>query len=211
MTGNQLDLNHLWTQVQELSAILQVNRDQAQGLVRRADEIRGRVANGEGGSFLRDVNGELNGAREVELERELAAVKEENAALRADNEDLNNVLMEYASTLEKVLDGLRVYAHEHTITTINIHQSYTAQLANERQANAILRQNEADSQGRLSAMAMLLRQAYDAQTNNVDADTVIEGLKYENAALREALGLPKETAALAEARVVWHLHMGYPI
>ncbi|KAF8436401.1 hypothetical protein BGX38DRAFT_1214613 [Terfezia claveryi] len=61
MTGNQLDLNHLWTQVQELSAILQANRDQAQGLVRRADEIRGRVANGEGGSFLRDVNGELNG------------------------------------------------------------------------------------------------------------------------------------------------------
>ncbi|KAF8419019.1 hypothetical protein EV426DRAFT_634489 [Tirmania nivea] len=201
MTGNQLDLNHLWTQVQELSAILQANRDQAQGLVRRADEIRGRVANGEGGSFLRDVNGELNGTREVELERELAAVKEENTALRADNEDLNNVLMEYASTLEKVLDGLRVYAHEHTITTINIHQSYTAQLANERQANAVLRQNEADSQGRLSAMAMLLRQAYDAQTNNVDADTVIEGLKYENAVLREALGLPKEftAAALAEA------------
>jgi len=50
------------------------------------------------------------GAREVELERVLADVKEENAALRADNEDLNNVLMEYASTLEKVLDGLRVYA-----------------------------------------------------------------------------------------------------
>lgn len=40
MTGNQLDLNHLWTQVQELSAILQANREQAQGLIRRADEIR---------------------------------------------------------------------------------------------------------------------------------------------------------------------------
>ena len=40
---------------------------------------------------------------------------------------------------------------------------------------------------------MLLRQAYDAQTNNVEADTVIEGLKYENAVLREALGLPKES------------------
>ena len=66
---------------------------------------------------------ERTGAREVELERELAAVKEENVALRADNEDLNNVLMEYASTLEKVLDGLRVYAvgppllHHYTIFT----------------------------------------------------------------------------------------------
>jgi len=40
---------------------------------------------------------------------------------------------------------------------------------------------------------MLLRQAYGAQTNNVEADTVIEGLRYENAVLREALGLPKES------------------
>lgn len=79
------------------------------------------------------------------------------------------------------------------MSTINIHQSYTAQLANERQANAVLRQNEADAQGRLAAIAMLLRQAYESQTQNVEAETVIEGLKYENSVLREALGLPKET------------------
>ena len=78
------------------------------------------------------------------------------------------------------------------MSTINIHQSYTTQLANERQANAVLRQNEAEAQGRLAAMAMLLRQAYEAQTNSVDSETIISGLRYENAVLREALGLPRE-------------------
>lgn len=96
-------------------------------------------------------------------------------------------------TLEKVLEGLRVYAHEHTITTINIHQSYTAQLAHERQANAVFRQNEADAHARLAHMASLLRLAYEAQTVDLDADIAIEGLKYENAILRDALGLPKES------------------
>lgn len=38
--GHQLDLNHLWQQVQELSAILAANRESTVGLVRRADEIR---------------------------------------------------------------------------------------------------------------------------------------------------------------------------
>ena len=35
-----MDLNHLWQQVQELSAILAQNRESTAGLVRRADEIR---------------------------------------------------------------------------------------------------------------------------------------------------------------------------
>lgn len=42
-------------------------------------------------------------------------------------------------------------------------------------------------------MASLLRLAYEAQTVDLDADIAIEGLKYENAILRDALGLPKES------------------
>lgn len=41
--GSQLDLNHLWQQVQELSALLAANRETATSLVRRADEIRVRT------------------------------------------------------------------------------------------------------------------------------------------------------------------------
>jgi hypothetical protein len=38
--GHQMDLNHLWQQVQELSAVLAANRESTVGLVKRADEIR---------------------------------------------------------------------------------------------------------------------------------------------------------------------------
>lgn len=38
--GHQLDLNHLWQQVQELSAVLAANRESTVGLVKKADEIR---------------------------------------------------------------------------------------------------------------------------------------------------------------------------
>lgn len=58
------------------------------------------------------------GTREVELERELSAVKEENVTLRADNEDLNNLVADYVMTLEKVLEGLRVYAVSSLFTCI---------------------------------------------------------------------------------------------
>lgn len=40
--GHQLDLNHLWQQVQELSAVLAANRESTVGLVKKADEIRVR-------------------------------------------------------------------------------------------------------------------------------------------------------------------------
>jgi hypothetical protein len=38
--GHQLDLNHLWQQVQELSAVLAANKESTVGLVRKADELR---------------------------------------------------------------------------------------------------------------------------------------------------------------------------
>ncbi|KAL0637984.1 hypothetical protein Q9L58_003063 [Maublancomyces gigas] len=119
--GHQLDLNHLWQQVQELSTILAANRESTAGLVRRADEIR----------------------------------------------------------------------REHAASTINIHQTYTNQLQSERQQNAILRQNETESQTRLTTISKLLREAYQNETA-LEPDILIEGLKVENEALREALGLPKD-------------------
>lgn len=38
--GHQLDLNHLWQQVQQLSEVLARNRESTEGLVKKADEIR---------------------------------------------------------------------------------------------------------------------------------------------------------------------------
>lgn len=81
--------------------------------------------------------------------------------------------------------------HEHSVATINVHSSYTNQLAAERNINAQLRQKEIENEGRLTNISTMLRQAYQVQTEMGD-ECRIEKLERENAVLREALGLGEE-------------------
>ncbi|TGZ84899.1 hypothetical protein EX30DRAFT_353119 [Ascodesmis nigricans] len=179
--GTQLDLNHLWQQVQELSALLAANREAASGLVRRADEIRNRSNTGDAAGILQAVNGHINAENET-LRKDLADTKWEN-------EELSVLVEDYSSVMAKVLEGLRVYALEHSQAMINIHSSYTKQLTAERATNAALRQQEADDKARLVAISTMLREAYSSETA-LEPDIEIEKLKTENRGLRKMLGLP---------------------
>jgi hypothetical protein len=61
--GQQTDMNHLWTVVQQLSQMLEENKAQTQGIVNGVQAIQARAAD-EGGVErlgVREVNGELNG------------------------------------------------------------------------------------------------------------------------------------------------------
>ncbi|KAL7267795.1 hypothetical protein RUND412_009602 [Rhizina undulata] len=198
--GQQLDLNHLWQQIQELSTLLAQNRESAAGLVQKADAIRAAQNRGEqnlpGEEHLRVISEKLNGdgcenaaVPCAHDEEEIQKLRLENTHLRADNEDLMQTIQDYEAVLEKVIEGVRIYAHEQSVSTINIHQNYTQQLANERQANAMLRQNEAESQARLAEISRMLREVYEDQ-NSIETDALIDNLKMENEALKEALGLP---------------------
>ncbi|KAA8902616.1 hypothetical protein FN846DRAFT_780525 [Sphaerosporella brunnea] len=193
--GHPLDLNHLWQQVQELSAVLAANRENTVGLVRKANELRNYTAGAVPGAEATDnvVNGNvaIPSQRELELAEENRQLRQEVAGLRTENEDLGLLVQDYETVLEKVLEGLRVYAHEHSLATINIHSSYTNQLANERAANAALRQREIDTQARLTNLSTWIREAY-AHATELEPDIIIEQYKAENAALREALGINDE-------------------
>lgn len=61
--GQQTDMNHLWTVVQQLSQVLEENRAQTLGIVNGVQAIQARAAEegGVGGMGIREVNGELNG------------------------------------------------------------------------------------------------------------------------------------------------------
>jgi hypothetical protein len=61
--GQQTDLNHLWSVVQQLSQVLEENRAQTQGIVNGVQAIQARAAEEGGGSGIgiREVNGEING------------------------------------------------------------------------------------------------------------------------------------------------------
>ncbi|EWC46643.1 hypothetical protein DRE_04130 [Drechslerella stenobrocha 248] len=186
-SGHQTDLNHLWSQLQELSQVLSSNRDSAAKLIQKADEAKGRIDPDavNVSAHLQDSNDERNG--DIDIQSQNRVLRRENATLLAENEDLSTLVNDYESVLEKILEGLRIFIHEQSISTINIHQSYANQLAIERQVNADLRQDAAEFQARLAKLGAVLRTAHENE-NALDPDILIEELKAENAALREALG-----------------------
>ena len=62
--GQQTDMNHLWSVVQQLSQLLEENKAQTQGIVNGVAAIQGRAAEEGGGAVgmgMREVNGEING------------------------------------------------------------------------------------------------------------------------------------------------------
>jgi hypothetical protein len=61
--GQQTDMNHLWSVVQQLSALLEENKAQTHGVLSGVQALQQRAAE-EGGSAppgAREVNGEING------------------------------------------------------------------------------------------------------------------------------------------------------
>lgn len=54
------------------------------------------------------------GMQDVDFEAENQALRNQNADLRAENEDLSLLVQDYETVLEKVLEGLRVYAVRHS-------------------------------------------------------------------------------------------------
>jgi hypothetical protein len=61
--GQQTDMNHLWAVVQQLSQVLEDNKQQTLGIVNGVNAVRARAAE-EGGPVnggFRQVNGELDG------------------------------------------------------------------------------------------------------------------------------------------------------
>lgn len=57
------------------------------------------------------------GTQDVDFEAENLALRNENVDLRAENEDLSLLVQDYETVLEKVLEGLRVYAVCHSSST----------------------------------------------------------------------------------------------
>ena len=121
--------------------------------------------------------------------------------LESENTELATLVSTYEMSLTRILDQLRVYAHEHTLATLAIHKNYTRQLAAERSTNLELRQEYSELQARLGGLAGLVREGL--KWDEAKEEREAEGLKSveawaeiqnENCVLRRLLGLaPAET------------------
>ena len=67
--GQQTDMNHLWSVVQQLSQVLEDNKAQTLGIVNGVQAIQQRAAEEGcvGTMNLREVNGEINGRLSITL------------------------------------------------------------------------------------------------------------------------------------------------
>lgn len=63
--GQQTDMNHLWAVVQQLSQILEDNKQQTASIINGVAAIQDRAA--EEGGPIRELNGELSGMRSYSM------------------------------------------------------------------------------------------------------------------------------------------------
>jgi len=118
-----------------------------------------------------------------------AIIWHQNNALNAENEALSTLVGDYENSLQRTLEMLRSYAHEHAQATISLHEFYTSQLATERTGNLELRGDQAELQGRLEGLSGLVREALEWEDKDLAEKSELECLRAENRALRDVLGL----------------------
>src|SRR5947207_1199871 len=95
-------------------------------------------------------------------------LSKDRAALMQDNKELSSLLGDYESTLGKITDMIRNYAHENSMATIAIHRQYNDMLEQERAQNLELRQEHAEWQARLVNLSKMLRELSQVSTDDAE-------------------------------------------
>ncbi|KAF2822145.1 hypothetical protein CC86DRAFT_301469 [Ophiobolus disseminans] len=195
--GQQTDMNHLWAVVQQLSQVLEDNKQQTAGIVNGVNAVRARAAeesgavNGNGG--FRQVNGELDAAtRHAEiahLQSQLTSTQTHLSTLSSSNTALQSLLTDYENALTLLLDKLRPYAYNQTSSILALHKHYQKLLEEERGVSMQLRLEHAEWQAGLGRVADYARTALKSQGESEEGlRREIRGLKEENRVLRGLCG-----------------------
>ncbi|OCL01014.1 uncharacterized protein K441DRAFT_625159 [Cenococcum geophilum 1.58] len=200
--GQQTDMNHLWSVVQQLSEVLAENRAQTVGIVNSVQQIQARAAQEGGSPTLAQVNGELSANRTAEianLSTQLSTTQSQLSTLCTQNASLRALILDYENALTHVLDKLRPYAYTQTQAMLALHKHYHTLIENERATSMQLRLEHAEWQAGLGRVAEYARLALSAQS---DADLPylkrIRELKNENRVLRTLAGWEEASDSDAE-------------
>ncbi|KAF2658635.1 hypothetical protein K491DRAFT_592522 [Lophiostoma macrostomum CBS 122681] len=190
--GQQTDMNHLWSVVQQLSQMLEDNRAQTLGIVNGVQAIQARAAE-EGGVGIREVNGEINSASrtaEVQnLSQQLATAQSSISELTNSNTTLTNLITDYENALTMLLDKLRPYAYNQTQAILALHKHYQTLIEQERATSMQVRLEHAEWQAGLGRVAESARLALKAQTENeIPYRRELKEVKEENRVLRRLAG-----------------------
>ena len=214
--GQQTDMNHLWSIVQQLSQVLEDNKAQTLGIVNGVQAIQQRAAEegGVGNMNLREVNGEINGrsndllikyafydiqltwqtaaSRTAELQTltaQLSSAQSTISELTNSNTALTGLITDYENALTLLLDKLRPYAYTQTQAMVSLHKHYQTLLEQERATSMQMRVEHADWQAGLGRVAEYARMALKVQNEGeIPYQRQMKELKEENRVLRVLAG-----------------------
>lgn len=205
--GHQMDINHLWGVVQELSEILAQNRAQTAGIIGSVQQMQARSsasasasaenADGSGGAgaelpSVQQANGEIASGQAAELaslQGELARARAEAETTREEYKELAEVNADYEAVLGQVKDKVHEYAKGHADALNAVHRHYNGLLEQEREANLQLRLEHGKWQAGLGRAAEYARMALRERSEEVAPfEGRLRELKFENRILRRHVG-----------------------
>ncbi|EGE79755.1 hypothetical protein BDDG_02696 [Blastomyces dermatitidis ATCC 18188] len=191
--GHQMDLNHLYEMVLELSDVLKNNRDMTKGIIDSAEEIMKRAATEGASPTLQQVNGEVTAARIAELERSLAREKSLVEALKREQVENTKLIGEYETAVGIMVEQIRHYCQNNNMHYLAQKRHYNNLLQAERDAHLESRLDRDNWHAKAMRCSEMIRTAYRLRCEEEEVPIrIISGLQNEVRAYRNALGMEPE-------------------
>ncbi|BDD59810.1 hypothetical protein MAP00_004997 [Monascus purpureus] len=191
--GQQMDLNHLYEMVLELSDVLKNNREMTRSIVTSAEDLM-RRANTEGSSpSLQQVNGEISAARIADLERALAREKRVVEILKHEQTENIKLIGEYEAAMGVMVEQIRNYCQNNNMHFLAQKRHYNNLLQAERDAHLQSRLDRDYWHSQTMKCAEMIRTAYRLRCEEEELPLrIVSGLQNEVRAYRQALGMEPE-------------------
>ncbi|OJD14726.1 hypothetical protein AJ78_04951 [Emergomyces pasteurianus Ep9510] len=196
--GHQMDLNHLYEMVLELSDVLKNNRDMTKGIIDSAEEIMKRAATEGASPTLQQVNGEVTvlkskATRIAELERSLARERSLVEALKREQVENTKLIGEYETAVGTMVEQIRHYCQNNNMHYLAQKRHYNNLLQAERDAHLESRLDRDNWHAKAMRCSEMIRTAYRLRCEEEEVPIrVISGLQNEVRAYRNALGMEPE-------------------
>ncbi|KAK9369117.1 hypothetical protein V1509DRAFT_639076 [Lipomyces kononenkoae] len=221
------NMNVLWSMIVELSTTLNANREATARLFRLAESVANTSSAALAASSTTNALSALDrhakerqSGEQIEndnkanansslhdpssLVTENEGLQQEIKYLRQENDDLDLMVQQYDHTIQRIMDGLRVYATDHSQNILDIHKLYAIKLKSEQDRYDALHTLYTEQEQRIKALASHLRNAYQYsctgspgnEANSQQGETelmmlyrLIHELQTENNGLRRASGI----------------------
>ncbi|OAL69766.1 hypothetical protein A7D00_5805 [Trichophyton violaceum] len=191
--GHQMDLNHLYAMVNELSEVLKNNRDLTSGIIKSAEDIARRAAAEGTTPNLQEVNGEISATRIAELERALAREKRRVETLRHEQVENMKLIAEYENAVGTMVEQIRNYCCNNEGHFLSQKRRYNDLLQAERDAHLASRLDRDYWHAQTMKCAEMIRTAYRLRCEEEELPLrIVAGLQNEVRAYRNALGMDPE-------------------